>query len=83
MKQQEMTIFERIYRGFHEVNKRGMDAKAIYLGQGFHREFDEAMMERCKFQTYSQIPEDKFADVPLFWVVSPPDHFFIAGGFKK
>lgn len=78
-----ISIFERIYHGLHEVNKYGMDAKAIYLGQGFRREFDEATMERCKFQTYGQIPEDRFAGVPLFWVLSPHDHFYIARGFKK
>jgi hypothetical protein len=77
-----IPIFERIYRGFHEVNKRGMDVKAIYIGQGFRREFNEAIMERCKYQTYGQIREDKFAGIPLFWVVYPHDHFYVAGGFK-
>lgn len=75
----QTTITERIYRELHEVNRHGLEAKAIYLGQVFREEFDELFLPTTQHRLYGEIEDATFAGVPLFWVTYPPDHFYIAG----
>lgn len=77
-----MSITERLYRALFECQKRGLDPKAIYLGEGFRREVEDSMSISVSSK-FHDIKTDKFTGIPLFWVIAPADHLYVAGEFKK
>ena len=77
---QAISITGRIYQGLYELQSKGREPKAIYLGHALKMELEECLYHQNMYLVGGKKLEaevDKFCGVPVFCLVGHDKHFNI------